>query len=95
MYDYLKNDRKIHPILSGGLAGLSNWGTTYFLDTLKTRQIYNSISLREAWKLGGDTEIKRFFNLYKGYKIMLFRAFPTNALGFYSYNLIHDYLENL
>lgn len=94
MYDYLKNERKIHPILSGGLAGLSNWGITYFLDTLKTRQIHYSISLHEAWKKGGDTNIKRFLGLYKGYRLMLFRAFPTNALGFYSYQVIHDFLEN-
>lgn len=92
-YDYYKNNKNLHPIMAGGFAGMTNWGITFPLDSLKSRQIYYSISLQDAWKFGGETFVKRLFSLYSGYGLMMFRAFPTNALGFYTYQTLYDYLS--
>lgn len=80
-YDYFKNEMGWNPLVSGGLAGLTNWTTTYPLDVLRNRQIANRISMMEAYAMG---------HLWKGYTICAIRAVCVNSVGFYMYELCRD-----
>ena len=60
-YDYFKS-KNYHPLLSGALAGLSNWTLTYPIDVIKSRQIAQNLSIREAIRYG---------NVWKGIHICL------------------------
>lgn len=77
-YEYFKNQLEWNPLISGGLAGLVNWTTTYPLDVLRNRQISNKCSIKEAYVLG---------NLWKGYPICAIRAIFVNSVGFYMYEI--------
>ena len=57
MYNFAK-DNGFSPLIGGGLAGLANWGLTYPLDVIKSRQIAQGLSIKEALQIG---------NLYKGF----------------------------
>ncbi len=65
--------------ISGGVAGLCNWGATFPIDTLKTRQIMHQIPLRQALLQG---------NLYQGYGVCLLRAVIVNACIFKTYDFV-------
>lgn len=77
-YHYLKE--KEYPILlSGSIAGVSSWFSIYPLDTIKTRlQSGLAKSVREAI---------RQRNLWRGLHLCLGRAFITNGIGFYVYEV--------
>lgn len=77
-YHYLKE--KEYPILlSGSIAGVSSWFSIYPLDTIKTRlQSGLAKSVREAI---------RQRNLWSGLHLCLGRAFITNGIGFYVYEV--------
>ena len=77
-YEWLKNDKQMHPLISGGLSGLANWTITYPIDVIRNRQIINNISMKEAYKQG---------NLWRGFSICAFRAVLVNSVGFYVYEL--------
>ena len=72
-YDYLKNEYNLHPLISGGSAGVISWITTYPLDTVKTR-VQSDQTLINSIKKG---------NFWKGIKVTLVRAILINSLGFY------------
>lgn len=78
-YNYLKAEHKLHPLVSGALAGLANWTSTYTLDVIRNRQIVNNCSFIEAYTMG---------ELWKGYPVCAVRALLVNAVGFYVYELI-------
>ena len=71
--------------LSGGIAGIANWGLIYPLDTLKNRQIGKNISFMKAYNMG---------SLYKGYSICITRAFLVNAINFFVYENVFMYLDD-
>ena len=84
-YEYLTTTHLINPFISGGVAGINSWLFTYPFDTLKTRkQIYQSKSITELWKMG---------NLFNGLTITLLRAFIVNSTSFYIYELLKKTLE--
>ena len=83
-YNYFKN-KDLHPLIAGGLAGLSNWTMTYPIDAIRSRQIAQNITIREAIKQG---------NLWKGYSVCAVRAVIVNAANFYVYELVSNYLKN-
>lgn len=75
-------------IMSGGLAGAMAWGIVYPLDVVKTlrqasseftssRQIYQHIVGKQG-----------IAGLYKGFVPCVIRAFPSNAVLFYFYELV-------
>ena len=77
-YNYLK-DQGFNPLISGGLAGLLNWTTTYPIDVIRSRQIAQQISIKQAIKMG---------NLWKGYSVCALRAVIVNAANFWVYEKV-------
>jgi len=66
--------------ISGGIAGMSSWLSTYPIDTLKSRkQLYPSYNLKQLYKMGP---------LFNGLGITLLRAFIVNGTSFYMYSKI-------
>ena len=81
VYDYCR--REGYPALvSGGLAGLANWTSTYPIDVVKCRQIAQNITVREAL---------RQKNLWKGYPVCALRAIVVNAVNFWVYETVKKY----
>lgn len=76
-YNQLR-EYKINSFLAGGASGVFNWGLTYPLDIIKTRQMTYYIDFKTAFKMG---------NLTKGLGICLTRAWIVNAVGFTSYEI--------
>ena len=77
-YNYFK-DQGFNPLISGGLAGLLNWTTTYPIDVIRSRQIAQQISIKQAIKMG---------NLWKGYSVCALRAVIVNAANFWVYEKV-------
>lgn len=84
MYHYGK-DKGFSPLIAGGMAGLANWGLTYPLDVIKSRQIAQNLSVKEALKMG---------NLYKGFSVCGTRAVLVNAANFWMYETVKEYLNS-
>ena len=82
-YNYLK-DKDLHPLISGGLAGLSNWTMTYPIDVIRSRQIAQNITIRQAINMG---------NLWKGYSVCATRALIVNAAIFGTYEKTRELLD--
>lgn len=82
-YNYAK-DQGLPPLVSGGLAGLSNWTITYPIEVIKNRQMAQNISLKEAIKMG---------DIWKGYSICAFRAVIVNAMNFWTYETVKGWLD--
>ena len=78
-YYYFKDEKKCSILLSGGLAGLTNWTITYPLDVIRSRQIAQNISVKEAMNQK---------KLWGGYSACAFRAIIVNASSFYIYQII-------
>ena len=68
-----------NPLISGGLAGLANWTLTYPMDVIRSRQIAQHISIKDAVKMG---------KLWKGYNICAIRAVIVNAANFWVYEKV-------
>ena len=83
-YIYDKFKDKYSAIVAGSLAGLCNWTTTYGIDTIKSRQICNNITILEAIKLG---------ELYSGFSYAAVRAVLVNGAIYGSYNLCQSLLH--
>ena len=82
-YEYLKN-KEYHPIIAGGVAGLTSWTLTYPIDVIRSRQIAQQISFKRALNIG---------NLWKGYSFCAIRAILVNACIFYTYETVHAFSE--
>ena len=82
-YNYFKN-QQLHPFISGGLAGLSNWTVTYPIDVIRSRQMAQNISIRKAISQG---------YLWKGYTVCATRATIVNAAIFTVYEKINGILK--
>ena len=76
-------EKKTTPLLAGAVAGLANWTTTYPIDTIRTRQIANAISAKQAYKQG---------NLWKGFGACAARAVIVNGISFAVYDYINSTL---
>ena len=83
-YYYFKDEKKCSILLSGGLAGLINWTLTYPLDVIRSRQIAQNISVKEAFNQK---------KLWGGYSACAFRAIIVNASSFYIYEIMKKYCE--
>jgi hypothetical protein len=83
MYNYMR-DHNLPVFLSGACAGLFNWGTSYPLDTIMSRQIAQNISIVDAFKHG---------NLYRGYGVCLLRSMIVNGCSFFVYETVRKLFE--
>ena len=84
MYNYCR-EKDYHPLISGGCAGLANWTLIYPVDVIKSRQIAQQISIKEAISIG---------NLWKGYSICAVRAVLVNAINFWVYETVKSHLDS-
>ena len=84
MYYYAK-DYGYQPLVAGGMAGLANWGLTYPIDVIKSRQMAQNLSIKDAIKKG---------NLYKGFSICGTRAVLVNAVNFWTYEKAKGYIDS-
>ena len=82
-YNYCRK-KEYHPLISGGFAGLANWTLTYPIDVIKSRQIAQQISIKEAIVMG---------NLWKGYSICAVRAVLVNGISFWVYETVKKNLD--
>ena len=80
-YFYLR-DRGFNPLIAGGAAGLFNWTLTYPIDVVRSRQIAQQISIKEAIKRG---------TLWKGFSVCASRAIIVNAANFWVYEKVKTY----
>ena len=72
-----------HPLLAGGTAGLCNWTFTYPIDVIKSRQIAQNLTIKQALNMG---------NLWRGYPICATRGIIVNAIDFWVYESVKKYL---
>ena len=82
-YEYCKK-QNLHPLLGGAFAGLSNWTLSYPIDVVKSRQMAQNISIKQAIKFG---------NLWKGFHICAIRAVIVNAMNFWTYETVKGWLD--
>ena len=75
----------LHPLIAGGISGISNWTVTYPLDILKTRQMARNCSIKEAYALPGS--------MWKGYPVCAVRAIIVNATIFYVYDKSRSFFK--
>jgi len=68
-YYYCK-EKGISPVIGGAISGMSLWGLLYPLDTIKTRQISQNISLKDAYIQG---------KYYRGFGICITREVVVNS----------------
>ena len=80
-YERVKQ-RTDSPLVSGACAGITNWAATYPFDVIRSRQMAQGISIREAFFQG---------SLYKGIGVCLFRAVLVNAAIFSTYELVSSF----
>ena len=83
-YHYAK-DYGYQPLVAGGMAGLANWGLTYPIDVIKSRQMAQNLSIKDAIKKG---------NFYKGFSICGTRAVLVNAVNFWTYEKAKGYIDS-
>lgn len=77
-------DAGMSPFFAGGVAGIVNWTFTYPIDVIRTRQMAQNISIRQAFKQK---------QLWRGYTICAIRAVIVNAVCFKTYEISKKYLE--
>lgn len=81
-YFYLK-EMDLHPLIAGAGAGLVNWTLTYPIDSIRTRQMAQNITMSEAIRQG---------KLWKGYSVCASRAIIVNAVNFWVYETVKSHL---
>lgn len=67
---YCRKDLELSAPISGGVSGLSLWSILFPLDTIKTRQISQDISIKDALKQG---------KLYNGFLPCVTRSILVNS----------------
>ena len=72
-----------HPLLAGGMAGLCNWTLTYPIDVIKSRQMAQNLTIKQALNIG---------NLWRGFSVCATRACIVNAIDFWVYETVKKYL---
>ena len=83
-YNYFK-EMELHPLISGGLAGLTNWTATYPIDVMRSRQIAQNITIKEAFSQG---------YLWRGFNVCALRAILVNGAIFFVYEKSNEFSRN-
>jgi len=84
-YEYARS-YNISSFNSGCISGFLNWGITYPIDVIRTRQISQNISYLDAYKQGA---------LWKGLGVVLCRAMLVNGSIFYTRDKVTEIIEKL
>lgn len=84
------------PIVAGGLAGMISWASTFPCDVIKSRMQADGNDGRFIYKGFVDCFVKSYRTgglrtLYTGLGPTLLRAFPTNGIIFFVYNLVSKF----
>lgn len=79
MTTYFNMEKKTHPVIAGGMAGLLCWTLTYPIDVIKTRQMCYNMTIKQAFNQG---------NLWKGLLACNIRAVLVNGFGFWAYDIM-------
>ena len=83
-YDTMR-EHGISTLVAGGLSGVANWGITYPLDVIRSRQVAQSITFQAALS-------QRY--LYRGLSVTLLRAGIVNACIFYTFEAMNTVLRS-
>ena len=83
-YHWMRDDLKYNSLIAGGAAGLSNWTASYPLDVIRSRQIAQRITIKEAIKMG---------NFWRGYPIAAGRSVIVNAISFTVFERLKNYFD--
>ena len=62
-YHWMRDDLKYNSLIAGGAAGLSNWTASYPLDVIRSRQIAQRITIKEAIKINSPKTSSKSFVL--------------------------------
>ena len=76
---YFRAREHVSSVWAGGFAGLCNWTMSYPLDVLRTRQMAQRVSAREALSQG---------SLWRGFGVVAARAVLVNAVSFTVYEKV-------
>lgn len=83
-YHWMRDDLKYNSLIAGGAAGLSNWTASYPLDVIRSRQIAQRITIKEAIKMG---------NFWKGFPIAATRSIVVNSISFTVFENLKKYID--
>ena len=86
------------PIIAGGLAGMISWTSTFPCDVVKSKMQADGIDGKYLYKGFTDCLIKSyrtggFRGFFTGLGPTLLRAFPTNGIIFFVYDLVSKFLS--
>ncbi len=84
IYHWMRDDLKYNSLIAGGAAGLSNWTVSYPLDVIRSRQIAQRITIKEAIKMG---------NFWKGFPIAATRSVVVNSISFTVFENLKKYID--
>ena len=84
VYHWMRDDLQYNSLIAGGTAGLTNWTVSYPLDVIRSRQIAQRITIKEAIKMG---------NFWKGYPIAASRSVIVNAISFTVFERLKNYFD--
>ena len=84
-YEYARS-YNISSFYAGCISGFLNWGITYPIDVIRTRQISQNISYLEAYRQGA---------LWKGLSVVLCRAMLVNGSIFYTRDKVVDIMNTI
>lgn len=83
---YSREEYKLNPFISGGIAGFLNWTLTYPIDTIKNRQMGENKTIMESIKMG---------NIWRGYSYCALRSVLVNSVVFSTYEYSNYYLSSI
>ena len=83
-YHWMRDDLQYNSLIAGGTAGLTNWTASYPLDVIRSRQIAQRITIKEAIKMG---------NFWGGYPIAAGRSVIVNAISFTVFERLKNYFD--
>lgn len=84
IYHWMRDDLKYNSLIAGGASGLSNWTVSYPLDVIRSRQIAQRITIKEAIKMG---------NFWKGFPIAATRSVVVNSMSFTVFENLKKYID--
>ena len=84
-YHSMRDDYKFNSFISGGTAGLANWTLTYPIDVIRSRQIANRFTIKQAIHMG---------SLWSGFSIAATRSIIVNAISFTIFENIKKYIDS-
>ena len=83
-YHWMRDEKQYNSLIAGGTAGLTNWTISYPLDVIRSRQIAQRITIKEAVKMG---------NFWGGYPIAAGRSVIVNAISFTVFEKLKNYFD--